>query len=435
MIPDVRAQAMTDLSYMDPPIDVVAASPRLEMIVARLRASGMRPNYANATMIHPSPVPLLIDFESMPPSTLSQLIRLDAAEVPRKVITLGRGNCPVKPLFNIERDDELSALPSRLSGHNRRVLRDEEVRLRALSAEDLGETIPSPIEGPAPDILYLGDGSAFFLALQSAIKATEINLTAALSYPTACDYLEKNRFSAVLIDLSETSDNGVRLLERANQDTRIAGLPVYACVRDSETLSPRARASLANATEILSPAATPKDTAERIITLAHSRASARPVEPKSKLASAMSDLSTGLFSKRFLEVHLPRQMQATDIREAPLTLLTLRLRSNDDDHSARGALPDFASTLKPLLRETDCAARLDSTTIAVSMPDAPYAGAVRMAERIIAALGDERLGMVGSPLPFGGTLGWRAVERRSYHDAEKLISSATNGPFSRIRAA
>lgn len=426
---------MTDIHYMDPPIDVVASSPRLEMIIARLRASGMRPTYANATLIHPSPVPLLIDYETMPPSTLSQLTRLEAAEVPRQLITLGKGSSPIKPLFNLVSDDEISTLRDRLSGHKRKMLRDEEVRLRAMSAEDLGETLPSPMEGPAADILYLGDGSAFFLALQSALKSTEVNITAALSFPTACDYLEKNRFSAILVDLSESSVQGVRLLERANEDARIAGLPVYACVRDSDNISARARASLANASEVFSPAATPQETADRVILLSHSRASARPVESRSKLASAMSDLSTGLFSRRFFEAHLPRQMEASHIREAPFTLLTLRLRSNDDDHSARGALPDFANIIRPLLRETDCAARLDSTTIAVSMPDSPYAGAVKMAERIIVALGSDKLGMVGSPLPFGGSLGWRAVERRTYHDAEKLISSATNGPFSRIRAA
>ena len=200
-------------------------------------------------------------------------------------------------------------------------------------------------------------------------------------------------------------------------------------------MSPRARSAIANAMDVVSPGATPSDTAAKIAHLAYSRASARPIEPRPKLASAMSDLSTGLFSRQFLQVHLPRQMEATDTREAPLTLLTLRLKSKDDDHSARGALPDFAEIIKPILRETDCAARLDSTTIAVSMPDATYAGAVRMAERIVEALGSERLGMVGSPLPFGGGLGWRAVERRSYHDAEKLIAAATNGPFSRILAA
>lgn len=426
---------MTDLTYMDPPIDVVASSPRLEMIVARLRASGMRPSYANATLIQPSPVPLLIDLESMPQSTLSQLLRLDAAEAPRQLVTLGRGSCPVKPIISISRDEDLSALPSRLAGHNRRKLRDEEIRLRALSAEDLGETIPSPIEGPTPDILYLGDGSAFFLALQAALRDTDINLTAALSYATACDYLEKNRFSAVLIDLSEGSDQGLKLLERADADARIAGLPVYVCVREDEHLTPRAQAAIANATDVISPGASPGDTAARIAHLAYSRASARPIEPMARLASPMSDISTGLFSRKYFEIHLPRQMAATDVREAPLTLLTLRLKSKDDDHAARGALPDFAKIIKPLLRETDCASRLDSTTIAISMPDAPYAGAVRMAERIIDALGNEKLGMAGSPLPFGGALGWRAVERRSYHDADKLISSATNGPFSRIRAA
>ena len=90
---------MTDFNYMDPPIDVVATSPRLEMIVARLRASGMRPSISNADVIEPSAVPLLIDFESMPPSVLSQLVRLKAAEVPRTIITLGERNLPGRAII------------------------------------------------------------------------------------------------------------------------------------------------------------------------------------------------------------------------------------------------------------------------------------------------------------------------------------------------
>ena len=100
--------------------------------------------------------------------------------------------------------------------------------------------------------------------------------------------------------------------------------PVYVCIREMKTVSPSAhKAAIANATEVITPGVTPSDTADRVTLLAHSSASARPVEPKSRLASAMGDLATGLFSRKFFDVHLPRQMQSTDLREAPLTLLTL----------------------------------------------------------------------------------------------------------------
>lgn len=426
---------MSDMSYMDPPIDVVANSPRLEMIIARLRASGMRPHCANEDVLQPSTVPLLVDLETVNSTVLTRLLRLEVAKRPRIVITLGNGNIPVTPLFNIQSEQEISVIRNRLASHKRRALRDEEIQLRAHSAEELGETIPTMLDAPDPDILYLGDGSPFFLALQSALKESDVNLTAALSYATACDYLEKNKFSAVLIDLSPSSNHGIRLLERANEDSRISGLPVYACIRDEGALAPRARAAIGNATDIITPGETPYDTAARITLTAHSRASSRPIEPQIKLASKMSDLATGLFSKKFFDVHLPRQMRAAEKRETPLTLLTLRLKSNDEDVAARNALPDLAKIVRERLRETDCAARLDSTTIAISMPETNYASAVRAAERLVKELGGDELGTEGSPLPFGGTLGWRAVERRNYHTAEKLISSATHGPFAKVRSA
>jgi len=48
---------MLDLSFLDPPIEVAASSPRLDMILSRLRAHGMR--------AYPASDP--IDFEATEP--------------------------------------------------------------------------------------------------------------------------------------------------------------------------------------------------------------------------------------------------------------------------------------------------------------------------------------------------------------------------------
>jgi len=111
---------MTDLSFMDPPIEVAAASPRLEMIITRLRTSGLRPAFANPDIEQGGGVPLLIDIETAPATILSDLARAEAGGVSRPVILLGKQDAPVKSILHLREDSELALLPTRLASQRRR---------------------------------------------------------------------------------------------------------------------------------------------------------------------------------------------------------------------------------------------------------------------------------------------------------------------------
>jgi GGDEF domain-containing protein len=177
-------------------------------------------------------------------------------------------------------------------------------------------------------------------------------------------------------------------------------------------------------------------TAERISLLAFAAVANQSSLTETTCLPKLTDRTTGLFTRAYIQNHLARQIKAAENNETVLTILTLKLKSGaDQDIAARSAQPDLARIVKLMLREVDCGARYDDTTLVLSLPGTNYSGAVRLAGRIVEKLGGDNLGAPGTPLPFGGSLSWRAVERRRYHTSATLISSAMIGPFSRVQVA
>ena len=150
------------------------------------------------------------------------------------------------------------------------------------------------------------------------------------------------------------------------------------------------------------------------------------MSPSNALASTARDLATGLFSRRFLEAHLERQISAADKRGEPLSLVTLKLRG--ERRTDRKILKALAGCLQPLLRETDCAAALSAGILGISLPATPYRGGARLATRFATHVAEQsELSDV--------VLSWRVVEKRAYHSAKTLLDDGLAGPFMRLEAA
>ena len=112
---------MNHLAYLDPPIEVLAAGARLEMILSRLRSGRMRPFGADLPISHSSSEALLVDTQSLDKDTLGQFID-DFGQSLRPTLILG------DPVFAghfanavfIPRDRDLSVLRGRLDAITRR---------------------------------------------------------------------------------------------------------------------------------------------------------------------------------------------------------------------------------------------------------------------------------------------------------------------------
>lgn len=416
---------MNDLSWMDPPIEVAACSPRLEMIMARLKSSGLRPYKATEPVDFNNQDPLLIDISSVSRPTLERVSRARDIGVERTLIMLSpaEGAPTLSDAMVVKGDSQLALIPGQLAARRRRAARQCEVLLRRETAAMLGENIPPPDPDAVPEVLFLGDGSPFFMDMQGALKQRSINVTAALSAHTAMDYIAANRFALAMVDVSPGSPHAATFMALASSDGSLAGLPILAiasCVREMGSAELRA---LDHATEIIERDMSAAKLARRIEILARQHLASTPLRPKQSMSSIITCRRTGLFSRKFMELHLERQLAAASVSAEPICIVSLKVSGNQQG-GTRGALKRFAPLVAKSIRETDCASIMTNDTVLISLPATPYRGGVRLAERIVSEQAEP-----------SQKISWRVIERRKYHTARTLISAALSGPYKRTVAA
>jgi PleD family two-component response regulator len=326
----------------------------------------------------------------------------------------------------IQRDRDLSILKSRLASLVRRDARSREVVRRRETAMALGAAVPKVDPDETPHLLYLGDGSELFLALQGALKERGLAVTAALSNLTAQDYMASRRFAAAIVDLTPRSRDATAFIDWTSPEGAPAGTALFVLADAAAELSETQRAAMAQAAEVIFVDVPSERIAARIEKYARQYMASAPIVPQPGLTSKVADLNTGFFSRRFLESHIEKQIEDAAAYLQPLSLLTLKLtQAAPQDYRAMRLIADC---VRPILRETDCPALMSADTIAVSLLATPYRGGVTIAERIGTAVARQ-----------GGALhdhlAWRVVERRSYHTAKTLLGAGLTGPFTRAYAA
>jgi GGDEF domain-containing protein len=151
-----------------------------------------------------------------------------------------------------------------------------------------------------------------------------------------------------------------------------------------------------------------------------------PVMPHPAQASVLADFITGLFSRRFMDLHIARQMEVSTQRADPLCVLTFRL--DPAISTSRPAQLAFAEIIRSQIRDADCPALMQPGVFAISLPATPYRGGIRLAERISETAARH-------PGFSEGGFGYRVIERRAYHSADTLLSAGVTGPLLRPRLA
>jgi hypothetical protein len=419
---------MPDLTYMNPPIEVAATGVRFKIVAARLRSGGMRPYAGGDAVDFESSDPLLIDLASVSRSMLEALDSVCRQGLARRMILLDTADTGLFLIdaLTVRRDRDLGMLKGRLSAMARREARSMEAAIRAETAKAFGIIPYAASPDVVPDLLYLGQSSPMFLSLQNALRARGVSVTAALSRNMASDYLSTRRFSAALVDMTSASDSGALLPDRSEPGEWLNGLPILALVDGDKRPPDDAQDLLSHADEIIECQDPEPDVVKRIESLSRKYQALRPAKPTGPITKGACDDATGLFSSAFLAAHLERQIDVSNQRADALSVMTLKLVGK---HRSDGRLLDaLANCLGPILRDTDCAAVVETGTIAVSMPLTSYNGAVQLSKRIAEAIAEvDELASLA--------LNWRVVEKRNFHTAKALLEAGLSGPFMRLDAA
>lgn len=420
---------MSDLSFLDLPIEVCAATPRLDSVMARLKASGMRPYPASHPIDFSAPDPLIIDISTATRDVLDGLSRAAMVQEHRQVVLLDISNSqlPVSgETVILRRDEDLAALKSRLVALARRATRLREAALRRNTASVLGVRIPPADLNAVPSLLYIGEGSPLFLSLQGPLKQRGLDVTASISRETARRYMAERRFAAALVDLDSFQGDASGTTRWIAEQNGLGALPVIVLTHPDMRLNDRQNTVTSLATEVIDAAGRMAQIVTQIETVCRRLAAFAPIMPRPAEASILTDYTTGLFSRRFMELHIARQMEVATQQAEPLCVLTFQM-----DPDAAASIPaqqEFCGFLRSQIRDSDCAALMAPGAIAISLPATPYRGGVRLAERICDA--------AAMQAPKTGTaFGWRVIEKRAYHSPQAFLGLGFTGPMLRPRIA
>jgi two-component system, cell cycle response regulator PopA len=281
-----------------------------------------------------------------------------------------------------------------------------------------------------PCVLYVGDASPRFMALQHTLASANAEIVAAFSSYSAFDYLHERAFDAVVLNAAGKRDIAFTISSAMRRNARLYHTPVLLLTDDVDPDT--AEEAFARGVSDLLPPQTPDDELrERVLTLTAERRRRR--EAKATLEACRDtrslDIETGLFHAGYLTSHLQDLLQASARDELNFSVIALQVmlpegRERPDDVSAEKARRQFAAMLRHLLRTEDAAARFDEDVFLAALPFTDATGIDSVAARV-AAIAECTAFEGDDPLrPFRLTVRAAPVQTRPGETAEALVERA-----------
>jgi GGDEF domain-containing protein len=238
--------------------------------------------------------------------------------------------------------------------------------------------------------------------------------------------MNERRFGAVLVDLDSFRGEPSATTLWITEQNGLGPLPVIALSPQDPRLNAHQDTVITLATEVIDATGHTAQIATSIEAACRRLVAFTPLTPLSAKVLGLTDNITGLFSHRFMEAHIARQMEVATQRANSLCVLTFRL--DPGLAVSRPAQLAFAEIIRHQIRDTDCPGLLQPGIFAISLPDTPYRGGMDLADRISDAVARH-------PSFSGQDFAYRVIERRAYHSAETLLRTGLAGPMLRPRLA
>lgn len=243
---------------------------------------------------------------------------------------------------------------------------------------------------PPHSVLYVGDASPRFMALQHALANADTEIIAAFSSYSAFEYLHERPFDAVVLSALNGGDTAFTISSAMRRNARLYHTPVL-LLSDAVDQTVIDEAFARGVSDILPHDAGDDEIRDRILSLAAERRRRRGAKASLEFCRdpRTLDVETGLFHAGFITSHIQNLLHASTRDNFTFSLCVLDViapdgRDRPDDVSAEKARRQFAAMLRHLLRTEDAAARLSGNTFVAVLPFTDRAGVDCVAARISA---------------------------------------------------
>lgn len=403
---------MTPARPSDPVVGVRAEAPRLQMLVARLKAAGLGAfalrEGDNQEM--PRVEAILIDGPiDIPDQRRLSVSFPGAAIVAMQPVPLATGI----DLIPLENADQFAWLKTLLLVRRRSELRVAERELRAKTLKDFGQPA-NGIDRSPRHVLFGGGPGPRLLAIQSAFRRAGVRVTCALTPAMFALHMKDAALSLIMFEAGETSAFMSAWQKAIDESAWLAALPAV-CVATAKT-----EIRGCDALDlVLSGDVQPDGIVDAALNCVP-----EDVFRTEKANSSIIDRYSNLPSRTFFERHLHAQIEHARAHFLAHSVLAFRLIRTEE---STAPLKDFASTLTRYLRAEDIASRIDWRTVCVSLRGLDFNEAIRAGGRLANCL--------EHALEDRARFAWRVVEMRHSHNASSLIELACSGPFEEMRSA
>lgn len=313
------------------------------------------------------------------------------------------------------------ALMARVRSLVRLKMTVDEWRTRENTASQLGvvETASNAMSEPVKGahILVIEDQSFESDKFIDALKVDDDTVTVVAAGPAAMEQIKETDFDLIAVSLNLKDEDGLRLCSHLRSNERTRSVPILMIAHEDDM--PRIAHGLEIGAHdyILRPV-------DRNELLARVRTQIRRKRFQERLRStyevslslALVDSLTGLYNRRYLEVHLQKLIQKNETANKTLGVLIMDidLFKGVNDTYGHGVgdeiLKIFGERLQHNIRGFDMAARLGGEEFAIILPDVSEEMAYQISERLRRAIADEPFkcaspeGQVSITTSIGGAL-------------------------------
>lgn len=329
------------------------------------------------------------------------------------------------------------ALMARVRSLARLKMTVDEWRARETTASQLGviDETPTVMSEPVENanILIVEDLDFEHEKMSKTLEVDKDNVVVVSNGPEAMEQVAKQDFDLLIVSLNLESEDGLRLCSHLRSSEKTRSIPILMISEDGD-MSRIAHGLEIGAHDYI---IRPVDSNEL---LARVRTQIRRKRFQERLRSsyevslsmALTDPLTGLYNRRYFEVHLQKMLQKSKEHNKQMSFIIMDIDHfkdvNDNYGHAVGdeILKEFSDRIQDKLRSFDLVARFGGEEFVAVLPDVSEDVAHIVAERLRASIEDKPFicsapdGKVSVTVSIGGTM----IKAGSQSSIEEILKRA-----------